>query len=357
MVVDWSAAATARRGPDSIWIAHGARRGPVGAANPPTRGAAMDVLVTMLDAALAAGERVLVGVDVSFGYPAPSAAVFGASGPRWERPWRYLARHVRDTAATNANNRFDVADALNSATGKAVFFGRPPAGGRWPHLGPTRRPPPGLAPNPFPALRETERRARAQVGVAPLSGWHLYGGVSVGSQVLTALGHLQRLRCRYEEALCVWPQETGFADPAGARPRASVVLAELWPTALAAVGRVGEGVRDERQVRSSVEACRSRQRRSGGLSAWFSPASVAAPQPVRRRRPAWAPASSARSIWRRKRSGSRSLALNGCESKNPCARRQPRLTRVSASSGVSTPSPTTSRCSARARPTMVSTMA
>jgi hypothetical protein len=191
----------------------------------------------------------------------------------------WLERRLHDTGQSNRNDRFDVAEELNALTGMALFFGRP-AAGSWMHLAPTRRElPDGLGANTFPAYRVTEHRARAQTGFALCSGWHLYGGVTVGSQILTGLAHVQRLRRRFGAVLSVWPQQTGFGpDPfAGrGRARAQIVVAELWPTALAPPPAPGpEVVRDQCQVRDAVLACRRRQASPAGLGAWFDPPSLA----------------------------------------------------------------------------------
>ena len=89
----------------------------------PTRGAAVEWLAGCLAAERAAGRRVLVGFDFPFGYPAGFAeAVTGE--PRALALWAHLASLLRDDPATNANNRFEVAAALNAARpGPGPFWG------------------------------------------------------------------------------------------------------------------------------------------------------------------------------------------------------------------------------------------
>ena len=100
----------------------------------------------------------------------------GASG-------RYFASRIVD-GDDNSNNRFDVAAELIRKLGLAVSWGcpRPLAG-----LSAKRKVlHDHLAANPFPILRHTDRLA----GPGIKSVWQLYGGVTVGSQVLMGLPHL-----------------------------------------------------------------------------------------------------------------------------------------------------------------------
>ena len=140
VMVDWSAAGVPRPGPDSIWICW---RGPDGVErleNPRTRHQARALLADWLAAAQSSGERVLVGFDFPFGYPAGFAARLGLSGAPWRAVWDEIARLIEDDEL-NRNNRFDVAAKLNNriatAGGAAPFWGCPAAEIR-PSLAPTR---------------------------------------------------------------------------------------------------------------------------------------------------------------------------------------------------------------------------
>jgi len=260
VMVDWSASSSPRTGRDSIWA--GVRRRGAGRSvvvNPPTRMAAARWLGDLLDAAVAEGRRTLVGLDFSFGYPAGFARHLaerrGEAAPElpaWRATWSLLAERLRDDER-NANNRFAVADALNAESGTCFFWGRP-EGDRYDRLShlPSRKPAPeGLRANPCAALRWTERCC----GRGIKSGWQLYGGVTVGSQVLTGPPYVADLAGRLGAQLAVWPFETGFGtDPfvAGAAP-ATVVVAEVWPSAFPAdLGAAA--VRDEAQVLATLEA-------------------------------------------------------------------------------------------------------
>ena len=103
-MVDWSAAAVPRKGRDSIWICWHAPDGER-LENPPTRHAAKMLLGEWLAAALSRGERVLLGFDFPFGYPAGFAARLGLAGPPWRAVWDEIGRLIEDFEE-NRNNRF-----------------------------------------------------------------------------------------------------------------------------------------------------------------------------------------------------------------------------------------------------------
>src|SRR5437899_1507711 len=168
-MVDWSGASVPVRGADSIWIAHGKRNGrgleirePL---NAPTRALAVAHLADVIDTHIAAGERVLVGFDFAFGYPAGFARALGLRGsaPAWRRTWAALAELVTDRD-DNANNRFLVAAALNRRLGRGPGpFWNCPARAVEDALIPTRPAFPYLA-RPARVLeeyREADRRLRA----------------------------------------------------------------------------------------------------------------------------------------------------------------------------------------------------
>src|SRR5258708_15360956 len=73
LMVDWSAANTPRRGPDSIWLCHLVRRDDTLVATPPenlaTRRAAHAMLRALLAAELEGDRSLLVGSGLSVSYP------------------------------------------------------------------------------------------------------------------------------------------------------------------------------------------------------------------------------------------------------------------------------------------------
>ena len=190
----------------------------------------------------------MVAFDVSFGFPAGAAKVLKLEGrPAWRALWRTLEERIEDDDR-NRNNRFDVADALNGASGTSVFWGRPVAASfdHLKNLSVRRVESNGLAPNPLPRLRACEELA----GPGVISNWMLVGKGSVGGQVLTCLPYLERLRTRHRGDLEVWPFD-GLGDRG-----APVVLAETWFGLFDWKGARGT-CRDESQVRGTHAALRA----------------------------------------------------------------------------------------------------
>src|ERR1051325_3015336 len=71
VIVDWSAASQPKMGRDSIWICAVDRDGAERLVeNPRTRHSAKNLLGELLSDATARSERVLLGFDFPFGYPA-----------------------------------------------------------------------------------------------------------------------------------------------------------------------------------------------------------------------------------------------------------------------------------------------
>ncbi|HET9691508.1 MAG TPA: hypothetical protein VFP61_10165 [Acidimicrobiales bacterium] len=247
VVVDWSAANRPTLGPDSIWVCvAGPAHAPV-VANLATRRAAERWLRAELAAAVAAGERTLVGTDFCHGYPAGFAAAVAPGDPTWRGVWAHLAAAVTDDAA-NQSDRFEVAARLNrrlaGAGLGAPFWGRP-AAPPVPDL-PATRP----APGPLAEWRGAEAALRAG-GHRPHAVWKLAYAGAVGSQTLLGIPVLERLRTDPLLARCtrVWPFEPVAPPPA----RPLVVHAETWPALFAPEAEEGT-CRDERQVRAVVAA-------------------------------------------------------------------------------------------------------
>jgi hypothetical protein len=279
VMVDWSANSTPRTGKDSIWIAAGAwRQGSLvvgDPANPATRHDAMALLDVMLGERLEAGRRVVVGFDFPFSYPAGLTAAFPdvfGPGPAWRALWQTLAERIRDTP-DNTNNRWEVARALNAATGCRLFWGCP-ASEADTLLSPRDKEVPGLSERgeALGKFRLTERRAQGKGG-AIQSVWKLAYAGSVGSQALLGIPHLEHMRSRYGERLKVWPFETAVRAGALHPPDTgdgSIVLAEIWPT-IFPVDRSRHPVRDAAQVLEVVEAC-GRADAEATLAQWLAPA-------------------------------------------------------------------------------------
>ena len=248
IIVDWSARSRpspARPTKDSIWWC-AARDGV--AADPEyarTRHEAIGRLATILKAELDADRRALVGFDFPFGYPA------GVARDLTGRPsafglWNWLDERIKD-ADDNANNRFEVAEAINRAyPGIGPCWGRPAT---WSHPDvPTRGSARTQQDTHPPERRLADRRAGAK------TVWQLAYAGSVGSQVLLGLPALKRLvrDPRLEGQAAIWPFDTGLSVP-----DAPVVIAEIYPSLLKPQvdqrRRQGE-ILDRAQVRVNAQA-------------------------------------------------------------------------------------------------------
>ncbi len=261
LMVDWSAAARPVTGANSVWWALlRPEAGLVARANPPTRMAAMDAISRLLAEETAAGRRVLAGFDFPFGYPEGAAARL-AGRPGWRALWAMLAEALPETP-DNANDRFRLAARLNAAwEAPGPFWGYP---GPRAQAGLPCRKPAGWGGTLPAEWRVAERIARSGRGAKPKSVWQLSGAGSVGSQALTGIAALERLRRRpgIVGQAVVWPFETGLAPP-----RAPICLAEVYPSLVPADPAPGE-VTDAAQVRA-LAARLSAIDAEGGLGALF----------------------------------------------------------------------------------------
>jgi precorrin-8X/cobalt-precorrin-8 methylmutase len=243
LAVDWSAANQPVGGKDSIWIGEAIRTadGVVlqPSRNPRTRAEAMATIEAILLDARSRGERVMVGFDFVFGYPAGAAeAMTGAPG--WESLWQALADLVED-AADNRSNRFDVAVRLNQRLEGPYYWGHP-HGRAYAGLAPTK---------PRDSYMQIAERRIAEGRVrGPQPVWKLTGVGSVGSQSMLGIARLQRLRTdpRFRDEIAIWPFETDFERNL-ARP---IIVVEIYPSLLPP--SPGVTPRD----RGQVEACAAR---------------------------------------------------------------------------------------------------
>jgi precorrin-8X/cobalt-precorrin-8 methylmutase len=258
IIVDWSAANVPRLGRDSIWICR-RRAADETLVNPPTRHIAKALIGDWLAAALSTDERVLLGFDFPFGYPAGFAARLGLAGPQWRAVWDEVDGLIEDDE-NNRNNRFDVAEALNRriSGGGFPFWGCPAAPIRV-HLQGRhhrRHDSDGLA----------ERRLVDLYIPSAQPCWKLLGAGSVGGQALTGIPVARALRDdpRWSRHARVWPFETGLAPAAAAR----VVMAEVYPS-LWAVKPGPDETKDAAQVRAVARFLAARDH-GGELAALFA---------------------------------------------------------------------------------------
>jgi precorrin-8X/cobalt-precorrin-8 methylmutase len=263
IMVDWSGSDRRRAGKqDCIWIAHGpaAAAAPI-TVSPPSRTEAEEIIRAELQAIVAAQKgRVLFCADFGYGYPAGFASLFAKSFPAelppWRIVWQYLRKHVQDDLGTkpgqqptNRSNRFEVASAINAAVSSSALPG--PfwclfKAGSYACV-PQKRPqqPFVCAIGSVASLRITDKRTKSD------TPFRLFGTGSVGSQVITGIPRLERLRFGPEFTRCsaVWPFETGWAPPTGIwfDPEVRILHAEIYPSVRAPLA---DTIKDRGQVRA-----------------------------------------------------------------------------------------------------------
>lgn len=237
VIVDWSA--SSKRMPerpraDAIWIGIGDAAGDRKPLYCRSRAEAMAALEAVCRDALAAGERLLIGVDFPLGYPRGLAGKLTGRAEALAL-WEWLAGQIED-ADDNANNRFAIAAAINRRfSGIGPFWGRPASRDLpdLPERGSLRDRQHGL-----PERRLVEERVpRAQ------PCWKLFTTGSVGSQALLGIPRMQALRERFGTSLTVWPFE---------KRDAPITLAEIYPSLIdGAVNRVLD--RDPLAIKDAVQ--------------------------------------------------------------------------------------------------------
>ncbi len=248
LMVDWSAANTPRRGRDSIWFCLLQRENDqlreAALENSLTRHSAYRRLRDMLLAAVEEKRSILVGFDFPLGFSRGLAAKLGPAASAWRAIWDEIATLLSDEA-DNRNNRFAVAAELNRRVsgGAFPFWGCPPK-----QVGPCLA---ATHHRRHGAGQLDERRLVEGRMRGPQPGWKLLGIGSVGSQALTGIPVVRRLRD--DPALAahakVWPFETGLRPLAGPADTGRIVFAEIYPSLVANDPRPGE-VKDSAQVRA-----------------------------------------------------------------------------------------------------------
>ena len=192
-------------------------------------------VIEFLENARATGERVFLGFDFPFGFPAGIAKrMTGEDNPF--ALWRWIADRIDDNP--RRNNRLDVGAEMNARfDGVGPFWGNPlkreikdlPRKGR-------------ARTSTAPERRLAEHAAR---GAFPV--WQLSGVGAVGGQMLMGLPFLARLRERLGDQLSVWPFEDAEAP---------IRVVEIWPS-LTVRGEVPNGIiKDAWQVETLARQIR-----------------------------------------------------------------------------------------------------
>ena len=240
VMVDWSGGNDTGRRPrkDAIWAAVARRGDPaIPRVYLRNRVIAVDWLRDLLGAEARSGRRVLAGFDFPFGYPAGFAErLIGRADPL--AVWAWMADELED--APKANNRFDLAGRINAlfpGDGPFWFNGLKRDIPNLPHKGRERG-----------GHGMEERRAVERQAKGSFTCWQMGGAGAVGSQAMTGMAALERLRRALPGDVAVWPFEP--LD----RP---VAFVEVWPSllddAVRAAMRPGE-IKDAVQVRVLARA-------------------------------------------------------------------------------------------------------
>ncbi len=270
IVADWTAAETKKLGDNSLWIGVAKRdvrfRLYAETHNVATRAEGEALLNSLLAEHKKRGDRVLVGLDFNFGFPAGTAARLKLEGTPWRALWKFLAANVVDKA-DNTNNRYQVAAKMNRLmTDEAWPFWGAPAkqAQRWLT---TTKPPQGTGDIlEFRATEDAARKGRLQ----PKSVWQMHGAGAVGGQTLVGVPVVRRLLEKLGPSAAVWPFGTGWREltPADVEPLSALVV-EVWPSMFD--GKPAEGeYKDQAQVRSTAEAL-ARMDDAGELGRAFAP--------------------------------------------------------------------------------------
>jgi hypothetical protein len=272
VMVDWSAAATAKTGKDSIWIGVLKRdirfRPTFEAHNPPTRAAAEKQLLEIMADLRRRNDRSLIGFDFALGYPAGAAEMLKLKTPTWDAMWAFLSANIVDKA-DNTNNRFAVASKMNRLMTDQPypFWGAPAKDAqRWLT---TTKP---AVPSDFPlaTLRRTETVTQGASKGGAKSVWQVFGNGTVGSQTLVGVPAVRRFLDAMGGKAKVWPFETGWKEltPVDVHPLEAVV-AEIYPSLVPAKPEAGE-IADRAQVRTLCEHF-AKMDEQGRLGAAFAP--------------------------------------------------------------------------------------
>jgi hypothetical protein len=279
IIADWTAAEGRKLGDQSVWIGVAKRdvrfRLYTETHNVATRAEGEALLGKLIAEHRKRGDRVLVGFDFNFGYPAGTAARLKlpeSSGPAWSAMWKFLAANVVDKA-DNTNNRYQVAAKMNRLmTDEAWPFWGAPAkqAQRW--LTTTK--PPAAADRKgvgadIPEFRATEIAVR-KGKLQPKSVWQMHGAGAVGGQTMTGIPVVRRLLESLGPSGAVWPFGTGWRalDAADLEPLSALVV-EVWPSMFDGKPQTGE-FRDQAQVRATAEAL-AHMDEAGDLAKAFAP--------------------------------------------------------------------------------------
>lgn len=254
IIIDWSAAdrpTAPKPSANALWVGQCTEMGAAAPRYFRSRASLYEWLFDQLRSSISKKERVLLGFDFVYGYPAGLTTALGLAGNLpWQSIWAYWHELISD-GPKNANNRFTVAQLLNERlSGAAYPFWGCPVSKAGVYLSSRKQQPFPLTANGV-VLHEKRLVDRQHPHLQ--SAWKLAYPASVGSQALTGIPYLYRLRF-LEPALSayslVWPFETGFQLPD--QPGPLLLHAEIWPSLVSVPD--GPLPKDARQVMALSQA-------------------------------------------------------------------------------------------------------
>jgi hypothetical protein len=258
IAVDWSA----KNGPtslkpsaDAIWV--GVKETASGRQFEKyfrTRFECYTYIISYLQKAATDGSNIIIGYDFDFGFPRGLAKSMGYDGDQpWRFIWDFVSNEIEDTES-NVNNRFEVASKINSIVTQGNGFGPLwgcPRNMKLDYLAPTSPEYPFLSANAC-QLRKKRWCEHREIKAQPV--WKLIGTASVGGQSLVGIPILNKLRNHptLEHMSAIWPFETGFGLDETVRSSPFILHIEIWPGILTRFLDATVGIRDQAQVRRTV---------------------------------------------------------------------------------------------------------
>lgn len=199
--------------------------------------------------------NILVGYDLDFGFPRGLAKAMGYEGQdEWMYNWQFICENIIDNEE-NANNRFEVASKINF-----LVNGGKMAGPLWgcpksknlacleeksPHY-------PYITKNGI-KLRRKRWCEYKEPKAQPV--WKLLGTASVGGQTLLGIPVINEIRNHDSLKLFsrIWPFETQFQLPTLQSNICNIIHLEIWPGILANYLDKTIQIKDQSQVRKTVD--------------------------------------------------------------------------------------------------------
>lgn len=285
IIAKWTAAEGKKFGEQTLWIGVAKRdvrfRLYTETHNVGTRAEGEALLESLLAEHRKRGDRVLVGFDFDFGFPAGTSALLKLEGRPWDAMGKFLSSNVVDKA-DNTNNRYQVAAKMNRLMTDQPwpFWGAPASQAqRW--LTSTK--PPEGSGSDIPEYRLTEQAAR-QLKLPAHSVWQMHGAGAIGGLTLVGVPMLRRLLDKLGTSAAIWPFGTGWRELGedDVAPLSALVV-EVWPAMFKATRQVSaEGVKEfktQAEVRAAAEAIAIMDD-EGKLQKSFAPPASATPEMI-----------------------------------------------------------------------------